>query len=61
MPRLLRRPSRPAQQPMDIYLREINDTPLLDADEERELAYRVEEGGHRGPRPHGPRQPASGR
>ncbi len=44
MPRLLRRPSRPAQQPMEIYLREINDTPLLDADEERELAYRIEEG-----------------
>ncbi len=29
---------------MEIYLREINDTPLLDADEERELAYSVERG-----------------
>src|SRR5208282_592 len=30
--------------PFETYLREINETPLLKADEERELAYRVEAG-----------------
>ncbi len=44
MPRLIRRKARPAQTPLETYLREINDTPLLGADEERELAYRIEEG-----------------
>jgi RNA polymerase primary sigma factor len=44
MSRLLRRKSRPAQHPLETYVREINGTPLLTADEERELAYRVEEG-----------------
>src|ERR1700676_4498768 len=44
MPRLIRRKVRPAQTPLETYLREINDTPLLSADEERELAYRIEEG-----------------
>ena len=44
MPRLLHRKSHPAQHPLETYLREINATPLLDADEERELAYRIEEG-----------------
>jgi RNA polymerase primary sigma factor len=44
MPKLLRRTVRPAQNPLEIYLREINETPLLDAEEERELAYRIEEG-----------------
>jgi RNA polymerase primary sigma factor len=29
---------------LETYLREINETPLLNADEEKELAYRIEEG-----------------
>ena len=44
MPRLLRSPVRPAQNPLEIYLREIDETPLLSADEERELAYRIVDG-----------------
>jgi RNA polymerase primary sigma factor len=44
MPRLLRRPDRPAQSPLETYLREINETPLLNADEEKRLAYRIEDG-----------------
>ena len=44
MPKLLCRTARPAQNPMDIYLREINETPLLDAAQERNLAYRIQEG-----------------
>jgi RNA polymerase primary sigma factor len=44
MPRLLRRKSRPAQHPLETYLREINETPLLDAAAERQLAYKIEEG-----------------
>jgi RNA polymerase primary sigma factor len=32
------------QSPLETYLREINETPLLSADEEKELAYRIEEG-----------------
>ena len=44
MARLLRRKVRPAQHPLETYLREINDTPLLDAEAERQLAYRIEEG-----------------
>jgi RNA polymerase primary sigma factor len=44
MPRLLSHKSSPVQNPLEIYLREINDTPLLNADEERELAWRIEEG-----------------
>ena len=44
MARLLRRKVRPAQHPLETYLREINDTPLLDAEAERRLAYRIEEG-----------------
>jgi RNA polymerase primary sigma factor len=44
MPRLLRRKFNPAQSPVEIYLREINETPLLNAEEERQLAYRIEEG-----------------
>src|ERR1700681_2680293 len=40
-----RRPrSESVQSPLETYLREINDTPLLSADEERALAYRIEEG-----------------
>jgi RNA polymerase primary sigma factor len=30
--------------PLESYLREINETPLLKADEEKELAYRIEDG-----------------
>jgi RNA polymerase primary sigma factor len=44
MPKLLPRPSRPAQEPLEIYLHEINDTPLLNANEEKELAYLIEDG-----------------
>jgi RNA polymerase primary sigma factor len=32
------------QTPIESYLREINETPLLKAEEEKELAYRIEEG-----------------
>ena len=30
--------------PLETYLRDINSTPLLNAREEKELAYRIEEG-----------------
>jgi len=36
--------SRPVVLPFETYLREINETPLLSANEEKELAYRIEEG-----------------
>jgi RNA polymerase primary sigma factor len=32
------------QSPLETYLREINQTPLLSAQEERELAYRIQDG-----------------
>jgi RNA polymerase primary sigma factor len=32
------------QAPLETYLRQINETPLLSAAEERELAYRIEDG-----------------
>ena len=32
------------QSPLETYLRQINDTPLLSAEEEKELAHRIEEG-----------------
>ena len=35
---------RPAKTPFETYLFDINETPLLGADQERELGYRVEEG-----------------
>jgi RNA polymerase primary sigma factor len=42
------RPRRPrseaVQSPLETYLREINETPLLSANEEKELAYRIETG-----------------
>jgi RNA polymerase primary sigma factor len=42
------RPRRPrtdaVQSPLETYLREINETALLTADEEKQLAYRIEEG-----------------
>src|SRR6202795_4706855 len=40
-----RRPRGPSvQSPLETYLREINETALLSADEEKELAYRIETG-----------------
>jgi RNA polymerase primary sigma factor len=40
---LLSRPkSRSAQSPFETYLREINETPLLNAAQEKELAYRIQ-------------------
>src|SRR5881275_1971221 len=41
-PRRLRSDS--VQSPLETYLREINETPLLSAEEERQLAYRIEDG-----------------
>jgi RNA polymerase primary sigma factor len=41
-PRRLRNDS--VQSPLETYLREINETPLLTAREEKELAYRIEVG-----------------
>ena len=42
------RPRRPrsesVQSPLETYLREINETPLLNAAEEKELAHRIEDG-----------------
>ncbi|MEN9673319.1 MAG: hypothetical protein RL553_1584 [Planctomycetota bacterium] len=42
------RPSRPrteaVQSPLETYLKEINETALLNADEEKQLAYRIEKG-----------------
>jgi RNA polymerase primary sigma factor len=32
------------QSPLETYLREINETPLLNAEEEKQLAYRIEDG-----------------
>jgi RNA polymerase primary sigma factor len=44
MPRLLSPKARPAQSPLETYLHEIDATPLLKAEEERALAYRIEDG-----------------
>src|SRR5215467_6005849 len=41
-PRRLKNDS--VQSPLETYLREINETPLLNAEEERQLAYRIEDG-----------------
>jgi RNA polymerase primary sigma factor len=41
-PRRLR--SDAVQSPLETYLREINETPLLNADQEKQLAYRIEDG-----------------
>src|SRR5438105_10591130 len=41
-PRRLRNDS--VQSPLETYLREINETPLLNAEEEKQLAYRIEQG-----------------
>jgi RNA polymerase primary sigma factor len=32
------------QSPLETYIREINETPLLSADEEKQLAYQIEDG-----------------
>ena len=34
------------QSPLETYLREINETPLLNAEEEKQLAHRIERGDH---------------
>jgi RNA polymerase primary sigma factor len=39
-----RSPSNTVQSPVETYLREINETPLLNAEQERELAYRIGDG-----------------
>ena len=44
MTRPHRQRSESVQSPLETYLREINETPLLNADEEKELAYRIESG-----------------
>src|SRR5438445_2420103 len=44
MTRPRRQRSASVQSPLETYLREINETPLLSADEEKQLAYRIEEG-----------------
>src|SRR3954453_17314341 len=41
-PRRLRSDS--VQSPLETYLREINETALLNAEQEKELAYRIEKG-----------------
>src|SRR6202043_824272 len=41
-PRRIR--SDAVQSPLETYLREINETPLLNADQEKQLAYRIEDG-----------------
>ena len=42
--RVTRSKSTAAQSPLETYLREINETPLLSADEELDLASRIEQG-----------------
>jgi RNA polymerase primary sigma factor len=44
MPRLLSRKRPSVQSPLDTYFNEIKQTPLLSAEEERKLAYRIEAG-----------------
>jgi RNA polymerase primary sigma factor len=44
MTRPHRQRSESVQSPLETYLREINETALLSADEEKELAYRIEGG-----------------
>src|SRR5262249_36566953 len=44
MTRLRRSRSDSVQSPLETYLREINETALLNADEEKQLAYRIENG-----------------
>src|SRR5213080_457893 len=44
MARLRRTRSDAVQSPLETYLREINETALLSADEEKELADKIEDG-----------------
>jgi RNA polymerase primary sigma factor len=44
MPQELPPRARPGLGPLDPYLHDIDETPLLTADEERELAWRIEDG-----------------
>jgi RNA polymerase primary sigma factor len=44
MTRPRRTRSASVQSPLETYLREINETPLLNAEEEKQLAYRIEDG-----------------
>src|SRR2546427_2129963 len=44
MTRTPRQRTDAVQSPLETYLREINETALLSADEEKELAYRIETG-----------------
>ncbi len=44
MTTLYRPPTRSVQSPLETYLREIDETPLLSAAEEKTLAYRIGEG-----------------
>ncbi len=44
MPRTRRRPSAAVQSPLETYLREINETSLLSAQDEQELAVAIGEG-----------------
>src|SRR5213595_2037954 len=44
MTRTSRQRTDSVQSPLETYLREINETPLLSADMEKELAYRIETG-----------------
>src|SRR5438874_1649878 len=46
MSRLRRARSDSVQSPLETYLREINETALLSADEEKQLAHRIEAGDH---------------
>ena len=44
MSRLASRPEAIEQNPFELYIREINETPLLNAQQEEDLGYRVEDG-----------------
>jgi RNA polymerase primary sigma factor len=44
MPQIQARKPSSVQYPLESYLREINETSLLKAEEEQQLAYRIEEG-----------------
>ena len=55
-----RRQSASVQSPLETYLREINETSLLSADDEHQLAIAIGDGDAAGPRPHGPGEPAAG-
>src|SRR5260370_19549285 len=46
MARTSRKRTDSVQSALETYLREINETPLLNADQEKSLAYRIETGDH---------------